>query len=389
MSLIRIIQSGLLSLFCLLTVNLVAIVPSPPEMSARAYFLIDYDTGKILAEKNPDTQLGPSSLTKMMTSYVLSDEVAKGRVKYSDMVTISRNAWAQNPLFEGSSLMWIEVGKQVSLEDLKRGIIISSGNDATTAVAEHLAGSEAGFAELMNHHAQRLGMTNTNYVNSHGLPAEGHLTTARDMAKLAVSLIRDFPEDYAVYKEKSFTYNKIPTRNRNDLLFDGSMNVDGIKTGHTESAGYSLVSSATKDSMRLIAVVMGTESKQARAQQSKRLLNYGFRFFKTLQPVQPGQVLTSQKIWYGTKQNIALGLNNSVLLTIPRTDEGNLKANFELDNELEAPIEKGAVVGKVTFRIGEELIKEAPLVALEEVPEGGLWSQFTDYMGRTLNDWFN
>jgi serine-type D-Ala-D-Ala carboxypeptidase (penicillin-binding protein 5/6) len=381
------ISLGLFAMICASQVQ--AIVPKPPEMSSRSYVLIDYDTGKVLAEKNADELIPPSSLTKMMTSYVLSDEVAKGNVSYADLVTISRNAWAQNPLFEGSSLMWIEVGKQVSLEDLKRGIIISSGNDASTAVAEHLAGSESGFAELMNHHASLLGMTNTHFVNSHGLPDVEHLTSARDMAKLAVALIRDFPDDYSVYKERSFTYNGITTRNRNELLWDRSLDVDGIKTGHTEVGGYSLVSSATKDGMRLIAVVMGADSKTARAQQNKRLLNYGFRFYKTLQPVQPGQVLHSQRVWYGDREKVALGLNENVLVTIPRSDEKQLKASFALNAALEAPLAKNAVVGTVSFKIGDELIKQVPLVVLQSVAEGGIWSQFTDHVGRTLDGWFN
>ena len=354
---------GLLVLVSLCAGTLLAIIPKAPEMSAKAYILIDYDTGQILVSKNADLQMPPSSLTKMMTSYVMSDEVGKGNISYQDMVPVSKNAWAKN--FPGSSLMFIEVGTEVRLEDLKRGVIISSGNDASVAVAEHIAGSEQGFAELMNHHAKRLGMLDTYFENSNGLPTENHLTTAHDMAILAQALIRDFPDDYEVYKEKEFTFNGIRQYNRNSLLWDRSMNVDGVKTGHTEVGGYSLVASGTRDNMRLISVVLGTSSKSTRKQQNKRLLNYGFRFYETVEPVRPGQVLHQQRIWYGEKEKIALGLQQTILLTIPRGEGKNLKATFSIDGELEAPIKKGQLVGKVYFELDGEKLKEQPLVALE------------------------
>ena len=363
-----------------------AIVPNAPEMSGKAYILMDYDTGKILVSKNADLQMPPSSLTKMMTSYVMSDEVSKGNISYQDMVRVSEKAWAKN--FPGSSLMFLEVGTDVSLEDLKRGIIISSGNDASVAVAEHIAGSEEGFAELMNYHAKLLGMTGSYFVNSNGLPDENHMTTARDMAILAQALIRDFPDDYDVYKEKSFTYNiKKPQYNRNSLLWDRSMNVDGVKTGHTEAGGYSLVTSGTRDNMRLISVVLGTNSKNARKVQNKRLLNFGFRFYETVEPVRPGQILHKQRIWYGEKEELQLGLTETILITIPRGDGKKLKAKFSIDGELEAPISKGQKVGTVYFELEGEKVEERPLVALEEIPESGLWSQFTDYVAKTVDGW--
>ena len=381
------ILRGLFILLSLSAGSLFAIIPKAPEMSGNAYVLMDYDTGQILVAKNADLQVPPSSLTKMMTSYVLSDEVTKGNVSYQDKVTISKNAWAKN--FPGSSLMFIEVGTEVLLEDLKRGVIISSGNDASVAVAEHIAGSEQGFAELMNHHAKTLGMNNTYFINSNGLPDENHVTTAHDMAILAQALIRDFPDDYEVYKEKEFTYNGIRQYNRNSLLWDRSMNVDGVKTGHTEAGGYSLVASATRDNMRLISVVLGTNSKSARKQQNKRLLNFGFRFYETVEPVRPGQILHSQRVWYGEKENLSLGLNQTILLTIPRGDGDKLKAKFSIEGELEAPIEKGQIIGTVFFELEGKKVKELPLVALEAIAEAGMWSQFTDYFSKTVDGWLS
>ena len=376
---------GLLILLSLFAYSMSAMTPKAPEMSAKAFLLMDFDTGQILAEKNAHLQVPPSSLTKMMTSYVMSDEVAKGNISYQDMVQVSKNAWAKN--FPGSSLMFIEVGTEVLLEDLKRGVVISSGNDASVAVAEHIAGSEQGFAELMNHHAQRLGMKDTFFVNSNGLPDDSHLTSAFDMAILTQALIRDFPDDYEVYKEKEFTYNRIRQYNRNSLLWDRSMNVDGVKTGHTEAGGYSLIASGTRDDMRLISVVLGTNSKSARKQQNKQLLNYGFRFYETVEPVRPGQILHQQQIWYGEKEKIALGLEKTILLTIPRGQGSNLKANFSIKQELEAPIIKGQQVGTVYFELNGEKVIELPLIALEAIPEAGYWSQFTDYLARTVDGW--
>jgi len=378
---------GFFILVTILTGSLFAVIPTAPEMSARAYVLMDYDTGQILVSKNENIQIPPSSLTKMMTSYVMSDEVAKGNISYQDKVTISKNAWAKK--FPGSSLMFIEVGTEVLLEDLKRGIIISSGNDASVAEAEHIAGSEEGFAELMNHHAKRLGMLDTFFENSNGLPTESHLTTAHDMALLTKALIHDFPDDYEVYKEKEYTYNGIKQYNRNSLLWDRSMNVDGVKTGHTEAGGYSLIASGTRDNMRLISVVLGTASKSARKQQNKRLLNFGFRFYETVEPVRPGQVLHKQRMWYGEKEEIALGLADTILLTIPRGDGDNLKANFTINDELEAPIKKGQVLGKVYFELDGKIIKELPLVSLEDIQEAGVWSRFTDYISQTIDGWIN
>jgi len=272
----------ILGLFCFLLAWPAAsapIMPPPPEVAAEAWILIDATTGYVIAEQNADDRMAPASLTKLMTSYVLSYELAQGRVKLDDQVLVSENAWAQNPLFVGSSLMWIEAGKTVSVEDLHRGIVISSGNDATVAIAEHLGGGEAAFADMMNGHAKALGMQNSHFANSHGLPNPEHYTTARDLALLADALITDFPDEYGLYKEREFTYNNIRQYNRNTLLAEDAT-VDGLKTGHTEEAGYCLVASAKRQGMRLISVVMGADSRRSRADQTRKPPNYGFRNYE-------------------------------------------------------------------------------------------------------------
>ena len=354
------------------------ILPSAPQINAKGYFLVDYTTGKVIAEGEPDTKLAPASLTKMMTSYVIGVEIEAGNISPDDKVTISEKAWAKN--FPGSSVMFIEVGKQVTVDDLNHGIIIQSGNDACVAMAEHIAGSESAFADLMNAHAEKLGMSNTHFINSHGLDTDEHYTTPRDMATLGAALIRDVPEEYALYKEKSFTYNGIKQYNRNSLLWDASLDVDGIKTGHTSEAGYSLVTSATKDDMRLIAVVMGTDSERARKVESKKLLNYGFRFFETITPYKAGDSFAEQRIWMGNKETVSLGILKDTPITIPRGQRKNLKANFELDKTLEAPLAKGTTVGKLFLQLEGEEIAQYPLVTLEEIEEGSFFSKIYDYL---------
>lgn len=365
-----------------LTLSLVAeakvLVPNPPSINAKAYILIDADTGKVIAESNADEQLNPASLTKMMTSYVIGQEIAKGNIALTDMVTVSRNAWAKN--FPESSKMFIEVGKEVSVADLNRGIIIQSGNDACVAMAEHIAGSEEQFAQLMNLYGDEIGLQNTHFVNSHGLTAEGHLSTARDMALLGQALINDVPEEYAIYKEKDFTYNNISQINRNSLLWDKSLNVDGIKTGHTQAAGYSLVASAVEGDMRLISVVMGASSQRARKVESKKLLSYGFRFFETLTAYEAGTEFAKQRIYMGDKDQVRLGINQSSAITIPRGYREKLKASFTLDKPLEAPINKGEVVGTLTIKIEDDVVTTYPLVALDQVNEGSLFKRLSDYV---------
>ncbi|GHF81263.1 serine hydrolase [Thalassotalea marina] len=357
------------------------IIPSPPEVNAKGHILIDYTTGKVIAEGNADILLAPASLTKMMTSYIIGKELQSGNITNTDMVKISAKAWATgNPVLKGSSLMFLEVGKEVPVSELNLGIIIASGNDACIAMAEHIAGSEDAFADLMNAHAEQLGMSSSYFENSHGLDSTEHKTTARDMATLASAIIRDVPEEYALYKQKSFTFNNIKQINRNGLLWDKSMNVDGLKTGHTAQAGYSLVTSATKGDMRLVAVVMGTESERARKVESKKLLNYGFRFFETYTPYKAGEKFVTDRVWMGNSKEVELGIMQDTPITIPRGQRKNLKANFELNKKLIAPLAKGEVVGTVFLQLDGEDIGQYPLVTLQEITEGGLFDRLVDYV---------
>ncbi|NRA72556.1 MAG: serine hydrolase [Gammaproteobacteria bacterium] len=363
------------------------ITPNAPTVAAKSYILIDNATGRILAENNAYDQLAPASLTKLMTSFIIGRELKSGNIAQTDLVTISENAWAKN--FPDSSKMFIEVGKQVSVADLNRGIVIQSGNDACVAMAEHIAGTEDGFADLMNSVATELGMTSSFFENSHGLDSNLHKTTAFDMSVLAQAIISETPEEYKLYSEKSFTYNKIKQYNRNGLLWDRSLNVDGMKTGHTSNAGYSLVSSATKDGMRLIAVVMGTKSKQARTSESKKLLNYGFRFFETVTPYQAGHKFASQDVWYGKTNVVDLGITAATPLTIRRGQAKNLEASFELTKNLEAPIAKGEVVGTVYIQLNGKELAQYPLVTLNDVEQGGWFKRTMDYFKQIIAGWFS
>jgi len=356
----------------------VQITPTAPEVNAKGYILIDYHTGKVLAEGNADTPLAPASLTKVMTSYVVGTEIKNGNIKPQDQVTISENAWAKK--YSDSSKMFIEVGATISVDELNRGIIIQSGNDACVAIAEHIAGTEGAFVELMNAHAKRLGMENTHFSNSHGLPDEAQRTTARDMAALSVALIRDVPEEYKIYAEKEYVFNGIKQYNRNGLLWDKSLNVDGIKTGHTQEAGYSLITSATNDGMRLISVVMGTDSAKTREAENKKLLTYGFRFFETFSPYKAGEVFAAQRVWQGDKESINLGVLSETPITLQRGQRKNLKADFKLSQLLVAPIAKGQVVGTLYLKLADEDIAEFPLVALEDIAEGSIFSRLVDYV---------
>jgi len=356
----------------------ITIIPEAPQINAKGYILMDFTTGKVIAQSNADMQLAPASLTKMMTSYIIGKELKSGNISNDDKVAISENAWAKN--FPDSSKMFIEVGTEVSVELLNKGIIIASGNDACVAMAEHIAGSEGAFADLMNAHAEQLGMSSSFFENSHGLDSSSHMTTPRDMATLASAIIRDVPDEYALYKQKSFTYNNIKQYNRNSLLWDKSLNVDGMKTGHTSNAGYSLVTSATKGNMRLITVVMGTESERARKVESKKLLNYGFRFFETFTPYEAGEVFATNRIWMGDTKEVDLGITMDIPITIPRGQRKNLEATFELNQELKAPIAKGTVVGKLFLQLDNEEIAQYPLVTLQEVNEGSFFSKIVDYI---------
>ena len=354
-------------------------LPSPPQIAAKAYLLMDYHTGQVLIGSNEHERLPPASLTKMMTSYVIGQELKSGRIKPEDMVTISQNAWAKN--YSDSSKMFIEVGKQVSVDNLNKGIIIQSGNDACIAMAEHIAGSEDSFASLMNQWADRLGMKETHFVNAHGLHNPDHYSSAYDMALLGQALIRDLPNEYAIYSQKEFTFNGIVQHNRNRLLWDKTLVVDGIKTGHVSEVGYNLVASATgPDNMRLISVVIGSGSEAQRAEESKKLLTYGFRFYQNVTPYKQGAELATQRIWMGDKSEIKLGTDRDISLVVPRNSSGKLKADFQLKNELNAPIKKGEQVGTIFLKLDGKDVAQYPLVALEEVNEGSLFSRLWDYL---------
>lgn len=348
------------------------LIPAPPQLAASGYLLIDADTGEVLVEHNSDELLPPASLTKIMTSYLVSHEIARGSISEDEMVRISVKAWRM-----GGSKMFIREGTQVSVMDLLKGVIIQSGNDASVALAEHVAGSEDAFVDLMNQHAARLGMHSTVFKNSTGWPAEGHVTTARDLATLSRALIRDYPEHYSLYAEKYFAYNGINQANRNRLLFRDPT-VDGIKTGHTDEAGYCLVSSAVRDNMRLIAVVMGTRSEEARAAESQKLLTYGFRYFQTHKLYSPGDEISSTRVWSGVENSLSLGVGDDVFLTIPRGSHSRLKATMQVDGVIKAPIAAGQEVGKIIVELDGKQLLDVPLVAQQAVERGGFFSRLWD-----------
>lgn len=347
-------------------------VPAAPELAAPAYILIDFHSGAELAAKNADERREPASLTKMMTEYIVFQELKTGNLKLTDLVTISEKAWRA----EGSRT-FVEVGHKVPVEVLIKGLMIQSGNDASIALAEHIAGSEQTFAQLMNQYAVQLGMTGTNFMNATGLPHPEHYSTARDMAILAAALIRDFPEFYKWHGEKQFTWNGITQYNRNKLLWRDST-VDGIKTGHTRAAGYCLASSSVRDGMRLISVVMGSKSEETRADQTQALLNYGFRFYETHRLYQAGTPLTEPRVWRGETQAVPLGVANDLWITIPRRQYDNLEASMTIESLIAAPIEAGAELGRVVVRLGDQVVSEAPLVALSSVAEGGFLRRIID-----------
>jgi len=349
------------------------IVPAAPELAATSYLLIDANSGAVLVENNADEALPPASLTKMMTSYIGSQEIKRGQIGEDDLVLVSEKAWRM-----GGSKMFIKVGNQVPVIDLMRGIIIQSGNDASIALAEHIAGSEDAFADMMNAQAKRLGMNNSHFVNATGWPAEGHYSSARDLAIMARAIIDDDPEEhYKLYGEKEFVWNEIRQPNRNLMLWRDST-VDGLKTGHTEEAGYCLVSSAKRDDMRLISVVMGTNSEQARAAETQKLLTWGFRFFETKSFYQPGQVISTARVWKGAQDKVDLGLQNGLQMTLPKGQVDKLEAGITMQTPVQAPIKAGDVLGQVEVKLGDEVVHSAPLVALADVDQAGFFGRLWD-----------
>ncbi len=357
---------------CWLPLQAAAPIPAPPEVDAKGYILVDFHSGKVLAENAADQRMEPASLTKIMTAYTIFRELKQGNIRMDDKVLISEKAW-RTP----GSRMFVEVGKRVKVEDLIKGMIIQSGNDACVALAEHIAGSEETFAELMNNNARRLGMTQSHFVNSTGLPHEDHYTTPADITKAAIATMREFPEHYHWYSEKSFVFNGIEQHNRNKLLWRDD-SVDGMKTGHTEAAGYCLVASALRDGMRLVSVVMGTDSEEARAKVSKSLLNYGFRFYETHQLYAAGEVLNRARVWKGEDEKLPLGLAQDLNVTIPRHQYQNLDAQLEIAPKIMAPVSAGDVLGQVHVSLDGEPVADVDLISLKAVADGNLWQQIKD-----------
>ncbi len=347
-------------------------VPSAPSVGASSYILVDYHSNTAIAKRDPDEQIEPASITKLMTSYLVFSEIHDGNLNLSDEVLISERAWRMT-----GSRMFIEVGQRVSVEELLKGVIIQSGNDASVALAEYVAGSEEVFAGMMNDAAARLGMTGTQYTNATGLPDPEQYTTARDIATLATALIREFPDFYSWYSEREYTYGGIRQHNRNRLLWRDP-SVDGLKTGHTSSAGYCLVTSASRDGMRLISVVMGTDSEEARATASQALLNYGFRFFETYQLYETGDKLSTERVWKGRDKSIELGVDDDLYVTIPRGRYDALEARLEMDDVLTAPIEAGSEIGRLVVSLDGNALADRPLVALGAVEEAGLFGRASD-----------
>ncbi|MGC7559068.1 serine hydrolase [Pasteurella sp. PK-2025] len=355
-----------------------------PQLNAQTYILMDYNSGTVLASLNPDQRQYPASLTKMMTSYVVGDALKQGKIHHSDMVTIGESAWGKN--FPGSSKMFLNLNQQVSVSDLNRGVIIVSGNDASVAIAEHVSGSVSAFVDAMNKYAQQFGLKNTHFTTVHGLDDENQFSSARDMAIIGSHLIRDLPEEYKIYAEKDFTFNKIKQQNRNGLLWDKTLQVDGIKTGHTDKAGYNLVASATNaNNMRLISVVMGVPTIKGREVESKKLLQWGFANFETFKTLEAGKAISEQSVYYGDLSDVALGVLQDSFITVPKGRHADLKARYELDVKyLQAPLAKGQVVGKVVYQLEGKDVAKVDLQVMQEVQEGGMFSKAWDWLVLTV-----
>ncbi|MDY6945130.1 MAG: D-alanyl-D-alanine carboxypeptidase family protein [Pseudomonadota bacterium] len=347
-------------------------IPAPPQVQARGYVLLDYTSGQVLAATNENERLEPASLTKLMAAYAVFHALKDGRIKLTDMVTISPHARAQD-----GSRMFVDVGTQVSVENLIQGMIVQSGNDATVALAEHVAGSEPVFVDLMNQYAQQLGMVSTHFQNSPGMPGTEHYTTARDIAVLSSALIKEYPDYYKWYSQRSFTWNKITQPNRNGLL-DRDPSVDGLKTGHTESAGYCLVSSAHRDGMRLVSVVMGSPSVRAREDASSAILNYGFNFYQTRRLYASQAPVMTVQVWKGEADEVPLAVVQDIYTTVPRGQENLLSAAADVPDPLFAPLSPGKAAGQLRITLGDKLIGTYPLHPTREVAEAGFFGRLVD-----------
>lgn len=372
---------ALFSLIVLLGSAQAAIIPAPPQLAADSYLLMDANSGRIIVEHNIHDPVPQASLTKMMTSYIVEQEIKSGRMALDDKTRISIKAWQT-----GGSKMFIRESDYVTIEDLLKGVIIQSGNDASVALAEHVAGEETVFADMMNRYAAKLGMNNTYYEDATGLSTK-NVSTAYDLALLAQRLIKDNSDYYPWYAEKEFTYAGIKQSNRNWLLWRDPT-VDGIKTGHTEAAGYCLVSSAVQEGMRLIAVVMGTKSEEARAQESQKLLTYGFRYYQSRQLYIAGEPLNDARVWAGVNEQVPVGVNTNVTVTFPRGDENRIKAALNIQPVIEAPVKAGNVLGALVVSLDDEVLAEQPLIALADVEEAGFFSRMTDYVALFFHNLF-
>ena len=359
------------------------ITPTPPTLNAKAYILIDVNSGKIIAEKNSEEKLPPASLTKMMTLYVLSNALKNEQIHLQDTVRVTQEAWKT-----GGSRMFVKAGQQVPVEELLKGIIVDSGNDACVAMAEHVGGGESGFSDIMNQQAQNLGMTNSHFTDSTGLPNPKLYTTAKDLAILGRALINDYPEYYHWYQQKWFTFNGIRQPNRNRLLWRDSQ-VDGVKTGHTSEAGFCLVSSAKRDDMRLLAVVLGSPSDTVRADDSERLLNYGFRFFETHQLYKAQKPITELPLYKGKTDKISVGLQEDQYVTIPSGQYQRLTINTKVPKYLQAPLKKGDKVGDLLIQYDNATVSNQPLYALQDAPKGGFFTRMKDSLRLTFKGWFS
>ncbi|MDG6346470.1 serine hydrolase [Glaesserella parasuis] len=359
-----------------------------PQLNSQTYILMDYNSGAVLASLNPDQHQAPASLTKMMTSYVVGEALKTGKIKNSDLVTVTENSWGQK--FPGSSKMFLNVNQQVSVEDLNKGIIVVSGNDACIAIAEHISGSEQTFIDSMNKFVQKFGLKNTHFATVHGLDHPEQYSSARDMAIIGAHIIRDLPEEYKIYSEKEFTYNKITQPNRNGLLWDKSINVDGMKTGHTDQAGYNLVASAYNSNTRLISVVMGVPTYKGREVESKKLLQWGFANFETVKPLSAGQSVLEQAVYYGDLSKAQLGTLQDSYITVPKGKTAELKARYTLEKtNLEAPLVKGQVVGKVIYQLNGKDVASVDLQVMHDVQEAGIFGKAWDWIVLTVKGLFN
>ena len=380
--------AGLLSLPTLTMAEDMQYGIAAPELNAQTFVLMDYNSGAVLASLNPDQHQYPASLTKMMTSYVVGDALKQGKIHNDDLVTIGESAWGKN--FPGSSKMFLNLNQQVSVSDLNRGIIVVSGNDATVAMAEHVSGSEAAFIDQMNKFVAQFGLKNTHFTTVHGLDDDNQYSSARDMAIIGAHIIRDLPEEYKIYAEKDFTFNKIKQPNRNGLLWDKTMNVDGMKTGHTDKAGYNLVASATNsNNMRLISVVMGVPTYKGREVESKKLLQWGFANFETFKALSVDQPIAEESVYYGDSNKAQLGVLQDAFITLPKGRQADVKTRYELDKKfLEAPLVKGQAVGKVIYQLDGKDIAKVDLQVMNDVNEGGIFGKAWDWVVLTVKSLF-